>query len=268
MLVVSGIVTLSIMRPYACGKMCVQGRVYSGQGMQMDDPEDKHVFLRYFSANGMEPILRSGTYVEMGAHNGAAMSNTHWLECNLGWRGVLIEPDKAQFAKLTALRGQPKLSNHLFPYASGCMKPGLIGIDRKGPQSRTNLTLVAGGATVECRPLSTMLSQANVTHINLFSLDVEGFELQVLRSMNWASTHVDVLVIELSERGWPNATRTWLRGQGMRRVEPNMGFGNEVWLGPNFEPPMRNDSTSAAPAFDSHGYLKGSTTCAGGRFPL
>ena len=50
---------------------------------------------------------------------------------------------------------------------------------------------------VPCRPLGAMLREAGVAFIDLFSLDVEGGELQVLETMDW-SIPVRVWVVELS----------------------------------------------------------------------
>ena len=54
----------------------------------------------------------------------------------------------------------------------------------------------APGVEVPCGPISSLLHQANVTSIELFSVDVEGSELFVLNTMDW-SIPVFVLVIEM-----------------------------------------------------------------------
>ena len=38
---------------------------------------------------------------------------------------------------------------------------------------------------VPCKPLSAMLKDAKLTQIDLFSLDVEGAEFEVLKTMDW-----------------------------------------------------------------------------------
>ena len=49
---------------------------------------------------------------------------------------------------------------------------------------------------VECIPLAHVLSKAHVNHVNYFILDVEGGELEVLKSINWHHVKFDVLCIE------------------------------------------------------------------------
>ena len=49
---------------------------------------------------------------------------------------------------------------------------------------------------VLCSPISDVLKAANVTHVDLFSLDVEGTEMQVLETFPFEFVSVDVWVIE------------------------------------------------------------------------
>ena len=51
-------------------------------------------------------------------------------------------------------------------------------------------------ARIPCIPLQAVLDAAGLQHINLFSLDVEGGELAVLQSIDWARTSFDVILLE------------------------------------------------------------------------
>ena len=57
---------------------------------------------------------------------------------------------------------------------------------------------------VECIPLAHVLSKAHVNHVNYFILDVEGGELEVLKSINWHHVTFDVLCIETDEVNRPS----------------------------------------------------------------
>jgi hypothetical protein len=54
------------------------------------------------------PTHRAGTFVEIGALDGFTFSNTLMLERCFGWRGVLIEANPLNFAKLNA-SGRPSV---------------------------------------------------------------------------------------------------------------------------------------------------------------
>ena len=49
---------------------------------------------------------------------------------------------------------------------------------------------------VACMPLSLIFSQMQVTHINYFSLDVEGAELEILKSIDFKILRFDIISVE------------------------------------------------------------------------
>jgi hypothetical protein len=60
--------------------------------------------------NGLDDRLEAfiprgvGYYVELGANDGIAQSNTYWLEAERGWSGLLIEPALNRYLELRANR--------------------------------------------------------------------------------------------------------------------------------------------------------------------
>jgi hypothetical protein len=57
--------------------------------------------------------------------------------------------------------------------------------------------------TVDCMPLNHILHKAKVRHVNFFILDVEGGELQILKSINWNHTVFDVICVETQPKFRP-----------------------------------------------------------------
>lgn len=57
--------------------------------------------------------------------------------------------------------------------------------------------LPADAPVIPCVPLKAILAKFGMTHIDFFSLDVEGAELEVLRTLDFSAVHVNVFVIEL-----------------------------------------------------------------------
>ena len=53
-----------------------------------------------------------------------------------------------------------------------------------------------GAEVVPCVALGSILQTFGVSHIDFFSLDVEGAELQVLNTLDLKALHVNVIVIE------------------------------------------------------------------------
>ena len=79
---------------------------------------------------GTRPLLRGGTFLEIGANNGFA-SNTRYLEECLGWHGLLIEGHPRNFAALEKTRPRAlKLASAV------CAQHGLANFSRRpGPSS-------------------------------------------------------------------------------------------------------------------------------------
>merc|ERR1719245_132714 len=125
----------------------------------------------------------------------------------MGWHGVLIEGQPTNSALLKENRPNPnnflidkavcKRNNGTFEYTAGSystagnphfMAPEFVD---KWHTTYDNDTI-----KVPCEPLSTMLANVKVDHIDLFILDVEGGEFVVLRTMDF-SVEVCVWLVEM-----------------------------------------------------------------------
>lgn len=148
----------------------------------------------------------SGFYIEIGAYNGVELSNTYFFE-SVGWNGILIEPDPGLFQK--CLLSRPN-SNVLNVAASD--RPGTINFTlAKGAEwlsfngdneSRENRIIAQGGSLeriqVPCLTLNEILQNSD-QEIDFVSLDVEGYELNVLRGFDIDRFRPRVFVIEQGE---------------------------------------------------------------------
>ncbi len=85
---------------------------------------------------------------------------------------------------------------------------------------------------VNCGNLGKYLKLGGVTHIDLWSLDVEGSELRVMQSFDWDHIHVGVVVIEqnpsFGDRAL-EANRSYLRSRGFVK-HSLIGEMNEFWV--------------------------------------
>jgi FkbM family methyltransferase len=69
--------------------------------------------------------------------------------------------------------------------------------------------------SVEMKPLQIWLDLNSVKHIHFFSLDVEGAELQVLKTIDFSHVTIDILVIEVSQTpGSGSQIETFLNSNG------------------------------------------------------
>jgi len=141
--------------------------------------------------------IHKGTFIEVGAFNGISSSNTKLLEEYYGWAGILIEPSANLFDDLCKNRPTAKC----FSCALGSFDQDnsyCFG-DFKGHtmSSFTNRRRGSNSDKVLIRSLQSILDECDMYHINFFSLDTEGYELNILKGIDFKKTTFDYILIEI-----------------------------------------------------------------------
>jgi len=96
---------------------------------------------------------------------------------------------------------------------------------------------------VQQRPIGEVLREAELKRVDFFSLDVEGFELNVLKGMDWVGVRVNVWLIEVHETcPDKDEIRNLLRDNGY--VFYCRVHWNDVWVDADFRKELPN-----SPAF-------------------
>jgi FkbM family methyltransferase len=153
--------------------------------------------------------VREGVYVEIGALDGKLISNTLHFEEDMGWKGILIEGEPRNAARL--LRNRANDKNIIVPFAA--CSPGersvryvtaggakeASGIADSMPSKKKSQWGINGrtGYDVNCTTLAQVFKTARVHSIDAFFLDVEGGEAKVLEGMDW-DVPVGMWIIELN----------------------------------------------------------------------
>lgn len=154
-----------------------------------------------YSQEGEDLLLRrifegkkTGFYVDVGAHHPKRFSNTH-IFYKSGWRGINIEPNPAALMSFTRERkgdinlqfGVASERGDLLYYEFD--DPALNTFDKKLAEERESTTSYRLIATQRVRidRLDALL-EAHVPQgvtIDFLTVDVEGMDLDVLKSNNW-----------------------------------------------------------------------------------
>jgi FkbM family methyltransferase len=158
--------------------------------------------------------FRNGVFIEVGALDGLIQSNTKLLEECYGWTGILVEPSPSVFERLAVNRPHSKC----FQCALGSFEENgtyAYGDFNGHPMSSlVGRTENPANVRVQLRSLQSILDECDIQHINFFSLDTEGYELQILKGIDFNTTTFDYMLIEvyvhqydeivqfLSERGY------------------------------------------------------------------
>ena len=176
---------------------------------------------------------RNGVYLEMGALDGITYSNTKFFEETLGWSGTLIEASPVFFKTLEKNRPNNRLFHNavcserkMITFSGNNAEAGIRAHMSDAHIKRNNF----GGATsqVQCERLSVLLK--GVSNIDLWSLDVEGAEYDVLQSMDW-NIPVRVIIIERNSNDF--LIENFLLSKGFNYVREQRG--NRIWVNPNYE---------------------------------
>jgi FkbM family methyltransferase len=170
--------------------------------------EDKWIYENLFKGKRNESMGGSnvqGTFVEIGAYNGMDESNSRFFEVCLGWEGLLVEGQPGNYQRL--LRNRPFA--HKMSFAPSCdaeyekvnktvqfahhpfTNSGLKG-HAKSYDAETQID-------VPCGPFAPVLEDIfafSNKRINFFSLDVEGAEFLVLKTIDFSKVMIDVIMIE------------------------------------------------------------------------
>lgn len=190
---------------------------------------------------------KDGFFVEVGALDGFGASNTWFFEKELGWSGLLIEPNPIEFNKMInydrykSFKENCAISNVeqevTFLSIEGPCNV-LSGIrDFYPPQhiDRINRELnmykgypIGHELYSKCEDikmksvrLETLFDKYKMKNIDLISIDVEGAEYPVLNSINFEKVEIDVFLIE-NNYGLQKETE-FLESKGYKL------FGNIQW---------------------------------------
>lgn len=163
--------------------------------------EDQIIFNFFF--NHSNPPSK-GSYIELGAFNGIQEANTRFFDICLGWEGLLIEGNPTTFGNL--LTNRP--NTHRMNFAPSCLRKGERAKFSAPASPNSGELKYRVGARVQrknivpCGPLGPVIEDifAGGGHVNFFSLDVEGAELEVLNTIDFKKVQIDVMMIEIENR--------------------------------------------------------------------
>lgn len=161
-----------------------------------------------FLAHGVFKGKRGGTFLEIGGYDGVFASNCLYLEQRLGWTGAIVEPVPKLAEQIRINRSSPCLEVALAAEAgeqafleiqSGYLQmSGLASTYDQALLKQVQSDDRYRGQTVSVKTVGfeELLKQADLSEVDLISLDIEGAELDALKGFPFDKVRVGAWCIE------------------------------------------------------------------------
>ena len=168
----------------------------------------------YFSEAGQDMLVKdnffknqkSGFFLEIGAYDGIEGSNCYHFEKFMNWQGIAIEASPLQFEKLKKNRncklmniaiGSENKKVEFYEVVEGFTQmSGINNLNFKDSFERIkkNSNSKINKINIECKTFEKLIPSDQI--IDLISIDIEGNEPDVLKSINFDKYQIKVIILE------------------------------------------------------------------------
>ncbi len=176
--------------------------------------------------------LKNMHLIEVGAFDGRRYSNTIMLENKFKLKTVLIEPDPNNFKKILKNRPKSICLNYAISNKQELVKficDGAVGgISSKMSKQHKKFFSSSLGKEIQilALPLSIVIKQNSVKEVFLLSIDCEGGDLDVLKSINFNEIFIHIILVEISN----NKLEIEKLLNASKFYKKRNLFGNQIWV--------------------------------------
>ncbi|XP_069195108.1 protein Star-like [Procambarus clarkii] len=172
----------------------------SRQPYNLSNPAAQHFSQLGQSSYADSEVLHGmtgGFFVEVGAVDGEFLSNTLFFERNRNWTGLLIEAFPHTYQELLQKHRKAYSVNTALAIGNVSAEIHFASTGEKGVlgQISKNSSLTY---RTKALPFYSILLALNVTQIDFFSLDIEGSEMKVLRTIPWDKIKIRLMCVEIN----------------------------------------------------------------------
>lgn len=216
----------------------------------IDEPYYFYLYRNYISQVGQDKYLNenvfknkeNGVFVDIGAFDGVTHSNSYYFEKNLNWTGICIEPLPNKFKELKSCRNciciNSCISNEeaIVKFIEVNGAPAMLSGMQKNYDlrhlARLKNEIVRDGGSykiidIPARNINNILKENNLFKIDYLSLDTEGSELEILKSIDFDSFYIHAISVE-NNYSDPNF-KLFLESKGFKYLI-TLGSQDEIYV--------------------------------------
>lgn len=176
-----------------------------------------------------------GVFVDIGAHDGVTFSNSLFFEKQRNWKGLCVEPIPEIFQKLNEARtcikvngcisekiGIEKFLRVRGEFVDTEMLSGLVNNYDPRHLERIDREINQYGGSkeeieVKCFNINELLKESNFNRIDFFTIDTEGNEMSILKTINFDALDIDILLVENNYQ--TDEMNQFMQSKGYKRIK-------------------------------------------------
>jgi FkbM family methyltransferase len=212
----------------------------------------------FYSQSGQDEILETyvfkgykrGFFVNIGAWDGVCFDNTLFFERERKWTGINIEPLPDRYQSLVENRPTCKNFNIAVGDRNGDVEflaitgdtSMLSGIKENYDERHlariaretAALNTEARTINVPVKRLDTLFKEQDVRRVHYMSIDAEGSEMNIIRSIDFNFTYIDVIDFESNYLDKTAPILEYLATKGYQRLP--IAHGEDIFMIHNRSP--------------------------------
>lgn len=197
-------------------------QIESPPGFYSQAGQDSFVCANFFASITLDCFPK--LFLDIGCNRPLMHSNSYFFEKYLGFRVLAIDALDAHQNEWSRLRPDSE-----FICAAVGERAGMIDFEvSEGEDNSADMFSSVAGASqkfqhlarkktkVELRTIDSILSERQIDQVGIISIDIEGYELNALRGIDFSKTKVMVFIVENNSSGimGSNSIRELLSTQG------------------------------------------------------
>jgi len=173
----------------------------------------------WFVATYLYPNKTDGFFLDIGANHPLEINNSLYFE-KIGWTGLAFEPQENLCSLWKNLR-----TTSCVPYLLGSEEK-LVSFHVNKEHTLSSVVETGKGSdtkpnciSLQQRRLDLVLQKKSIHHVDYMSVDVEGYEKDVLDGIDFSKITIDCIVLENDEPRFGNeALREYMQTNGYRYI--------------------------------------------------